>query len=189
MLRFDSYTIEKISGIDALEINDLMTKNSVRFKRYFPSTLEQNLTIGLAKKFASKKEIEFAKKQEFLFTIKTKKEVIGLVYIKELDWHKKQGEFAYCMGSAHTGKGVMSNTLKVLSKYAFAELGLEILQIKVHKDNLSSVKVAKNNKFIWQKTLLNSYTPPNEEPLDMELYELYKNKNERQKNKENRGRN
>jgi len=174
MLQFDSYTIEKISSKDAFEINDLMTKNSIRFKRYFPSTLAQNLTVVLAKEFALKKEVEFAKKKEFLFTVRAKDQVISLIYIKELDWDKKQGEFAYCIDREYTGKGIVTNAVRKLSKYAFAELGLEALQIIVHKDNLPSVKVAENNNFVWQKTLLNEYAPPNETPLNMELYELYK---------------
>jgi ribosomal-protein-alanine N-acetyltransferase len=36
---------------------------------------------------------------------------------------------------------------------------------------LGSVKVAQNSSFIWKKTLLNEFTPTNELPLDMELYE------------------
>ena len=35
-------------------------------------------------------------------------------------------------------------------------------------------KVAENNNFRWVKTLPNEFTPKGKEPLDMELYELYK---------------
>ena len=60
-----------------------------------------------------------------------------------------------------------------MTKFAFVELGLETLQIISHKTNLGSIKVAENNGFVWQRTLLNEFTPSNESPLDMELYELY----------------
>jgi ribosomal-protein-alanine N-acetyltransferase len=45
-----------------------------------------------------------------------------------------------------------------------------------HKTNLGSIKVALNNGFVWQRTSLNEFTPVNESPLDMELYELYNEK-------------
>ena len=36
--------------------------------------------------------------------------------------------------------------------------------------------MAENNGFVWQSTLQNEFTPTNEMPLDMELYELYNEK-------------
>jgi len=176
MIGLDNYTINKISIKDATGIYRLMVSNDESFKRYFPKTLEQNLTQELAQLFATKKTQEFSNNEEFLFTIKEDEtdKVVGLVYIKELDWNKKQGEFAYCLDVEHGGKGLMSKAVKKLSNYAFINLELKVLQIIVHKDNIGSVKVAKNADFIWRRTLLEEYTPPNESPLDMELYELYK---------------
>ena len=66
----------------------------------------------------------------------------------------------------------MSSVVKALSIHAFSKLELEVLQIIVHKSNIGSIKVAEKCNFVWRKTLLKSYTPPNEAPLDMELYEL-----------------
>jgi len=174
---FNKVYIDSIKLVDAKSIHQLMVLNTDRFKRYFPKTLEQNITETLSEAFVKAKVDKFQLKEEFLFTIKktTPQEVIGLIYIKELDWVKKQGEFAYCIGKNYGGKHLMSNAIKLLSEYAFTNLNLETLQIIVHKDNTPSVKIALNNKFKWIKTLLNEYTPIGEPPLDMELYELYKN--------------
>ena len=175
VLNKDFY-IEPIQSDDAFYVHQLMILNSELFKDYFPKTLEQNSTVESSKEFAVKKEKEYKLKEEFLFTIKEKstKEVAGLVYIKELDWNVKKGEFAYCVGNKFGGKGLMSKSIEVLSVYAFSELELEELEIIVHKTNTPSVRVAEKNGFIWQKTLPNEFTPPNKEPLDMELYILKK---------------
>ncbi len=175
MIGLGNYNIDEISKDYATSIHRLMVSNTKRFKRYFPKTLEQNLTIELAQLFTAKKVLEFINKEEFLFVIKEDEtsKVVGLVYIKELDWDKKQGEFAYCIDSKYGGKGLISKVVDKLSTYAFKILGLKTLQIIVHKDNVGSVKVAKKCNYIWQRTLLKEYTPPNEPPLDMELYELY----------------
>ncbi len=173
---FNGFHIDSIKLEDSKTINMLMVSNADRFKRYFPGTLAQNLTEKLSKTFANTKVNQFLDKEEYLFTIKedVNQNVIGLVYIKELDWIKKQGEFAYCIDSDYGGKGLISKSVKALSNYAFESLGLETLQIIVHKDNVPSIKVALKNDFKWIKTLLNEFTPTGEHPLDMELYELYK---------------
>ena len=173
---FDSFYIDSIQENDAWNLCNLMTSNEDRFKQFFPSTLAQNLTPELSFYFTKKKVKEYQAKQEFLFTINEQQSytLIGLVYIKELDWEVKQGEFAYCIGYQYENKGIISKAIAALSKYAFKELGIQTLQIIVHKTNVGSLRVAEKCNFVRQKTLLNEYTPPNGIPLDMELYELYK---------------
>lgn len=175
-LEFNTYYIEPIQLNDAWKLCNFIVANEDRLKRFFPKTLEQNLTPDLSKFFVQKKVKEFELKEEFLFIIKQQKtnQLVGLVYLKELDWTKKQGEFAYCIGYTHEGKGITTNAIEILSDYAFENLNLNTLQIIVHKSNIPSTKVAKNCNFTWIKTLKNEHTPPGENPLNMELYELYK---------------
>ncbi|WP_040280666.1 GNAT family N-acetyltransferase [Psychroserpens damuponensis] len=175
--QFDGFEINAIHEGDAWKICNLMVANADRFKRYFPKTLEQNLNPTLSQLFVENKVKRFINKEEFVFTLKSSKtrELASIIYIKELDWTKKQGEFAYCIGYTFEGQGLTSKTINYLSHYAFETLKLQTLQIIVHNDNIASTKVALNNGFIWQKTLKNEYTPIGEAPLDMELYELHKN--------------
>jgi ribosomal-protein-alanine N-acetyltransferase len=152
-----------------------MVANEDRLKRFFPQTLHENLTPDLSKIFTEKKVKQFILKEEFLFTIKENEtnKLVGLVYIKELDWTKKQGEMAYCIGYEFEGKGITTNAVNILSNHAFESLNLKALQIIAHKSNIASVKVAKNCNYMWIKTLKKEHTPPGELPLNMELYELY----------------
>lgn len=171
---FKKYTIETIHEKYTWRICDLMVANSDRLKRYFPRTLEQNLNPELSKIFVADKVRQFERKEEFLFVLKEKEnhKVIGLVYIKELDWKTGHAELAYCIGYQYEGKGWMTETVKTLSTYAFDTLGLKTLQIIVHKTNLGSINVAEKCGYLWVRTLKREHTPPGEEPLDMELYEL-----------------
>ncbi|MDP5082090.1 MAG: GNAT family N-acetyltransferase, partial [Winogradskyella sp.] len=139
--------------------------------------LAQNLNPTLSKLFVSEKLTQFENKTEFLFTLKRSetRELAGVIYIKELDWPLKQGELAYCIGYTFEGQGLTTKAISALVNFAFNDLGIETLQIIAHKDNLQSAKVALNNDFKWQRTLENEFTPSSEQPLDMELYELYKN--------------
>lgn len=175
--QFDGFEINPVHEGDAWKICNFIIANTDRLKRYFPKTLEQNLTPTLSKIFVEKKVKQFQNREEFLFTLKESetRALAGLIYLKELNWETKQGEYAYCIGYPFKGKGLITKTIKVLNEYALNVLQLDILQIIANKDNQSSIDVALNNGFKWQKTLLNGFTPPGESPLDMELYELYKN--------------
>lgn len=174
--QFNGFEISPVHSGDAWKICDFCVANSERLARFFPKTKEQNQNPTLSQLFVDKKVKQFEKKEEFLFTLKQSKtrKLAGLIYIKELDWEIKKGEFAYCIDYTFEKQGLTSKAVKALSEFAFNELGLETLQIVSHKDNIASIKVATNTNFKWQKTLNKAYTPPNEEPLDMELYELYK---------------
>ncbi|MBD0850434.1 GNAT family N-acetyltransferase [Maribacter arenosus] len=172
---FDAYFIEPIAEEDAWKLCDFSIANTERLKRFFPKTLEQNLTPDLSRIFVSKKVKQFQEKEEFLFKLKEKegRTIIGLVYIKELNWDKKQAELAYCIGYQFEGRGWATQSVQALTNYAFDTLGLTDLRIITHKTNLASVKIAKKCGYIWQRTLLKEHTPPGEDALDMELYELY----------------
>lgn len=175
ILQFDDFDITPINTNDAWALCDLMITNSDRFKRFFPGTLKDNLNPTLSQLFVEKKIKQFQKKEEFLFVLKTAQtsKLIGLIYIKAIDWSIKQGEFAYCIDYNYKGQGTISKAITALSNYAFTSLDLKTLQIIAHKDNLPSVNVAINNGFQWIKTLQNECTPTDGNPLDMELYELH----------------
>ena len=174
MIHFDSFYIDFLKAEDAKSLSEMMVSNSERFKRYFPITLSKNVSLEASQKYIIDKEVECQSKSEFTFAIKTldRSEVIGIIIIKEIDWNVKQGEFAYCIDSNYENKGWMSKAINAVVDYAFTILGFAKLQVIVHKSNIGSLKVAQNSNFVWKKTLLEEYTPPNDIPLDMELYEL-----------------
>jgi ribosomal-protein-alanine N-acetyltransferase len=176
LTRFDGFEINPIHEGDAWKFCNFMVANADRLKRYFPKTLAQNLNPTLSQLFVEEKLRRFQNEVEFLFTLKqlATRELAGVFYIKELDWTIRRGELAYCIGYTFEGQGITTKGIKALSAYAFDDLGIETLQIIAHKDNVASVKVALNNDFKWQRTLENAFTPTGEQPLDMELYELYK---------------
>ena len=168
----EHFEIKPLHIKDAKSLSTLMLSNNDRYSRFFPNTLEQNLSKTASKEYILRKDKKIRAKTEFTYAIKEKTKVVGLLIIKNIDWNKKVGELAYCIHFKNEGKGWMTKAIHEISIYAFSELGLEKLQIVVHKSNIGSIIVAENNKYLWIKTLEKGFTPPNEEALDMELYEL-----------------
>ncbi|WP_242158154.1 GNAT family N-acetyltransferase [Aestuariivivens sediminis] len=175
-LLLDSCYIGPIQNLDANNLCAFVVANKDRLKRYFPITLKENLTPDLSKLFVEQKRKAFQLKEEFLYTIKVLKtsQLIGLIYLKAINWTDKHGELAYCIDRKFEGRGITTTVVNALCDYAFNSLRLKTLKIIVHKTNFASIKIAKKCNFTWIKTLKNEHTPPGESALDMELYELYK---------------
>lgn len=174
MLDSRDFILAPLFTEDASAVHHLMVNDAERFRRYFPKTLDANLTEEKSGVFIKEMSEAIQNKKLYLFALKTENQIAGLIYIKELDWKKKQGEFAYCIGSQFSGKGWISKGINMLSGYAFTELGLETLVIITHTSNAASVRIAERNNFQFVKVLKNEYTPPGEKPMDMELYQLKK---------------
>lgn len=170
----DTFYIESLKFNDALNLNKLLVSNTERFKLYLPKTLSENRTLESTKTYILRRYELMTSKLEYTFTIKdkTSKGIAGLIILKAIDWDKKKGEFAYCIGKTFEDKGWMTEAIQATSKFCFKELNLEKLQIISHKSNLASIKVAKKSNFVWIKTLKNEFTPTGQSPIDMELYEL-----------------
>jgi ribosomal-protein-alanine N-acetyltransferase len=153
-----------------------MDSNSEHFESYLPVTLRQNKSIKDSEAYILKKAEENKSMSCLTLAIRGKSTmtIAGLVILKNIDRVKKQAEFAYGIGKAFEGKGFTSEAVKILSQHAFTKLDLKTLQIITHKENMASCKVSEKCGFQWKRTLKEEFTPPNGNPLDMELYELYK---------------
>lgn len=175
-LHFDNYCIAPIQAKDAWRICNFVVANEPYLKDDFPETLKANLTPTLAELFVAKKEKQFQKKEEYLFTIKenTNRTIIGLVYVKELHRKLGQGELAYCIGYPYTGKGVMTKTVQKILEWSFNSAGLSKLQIIVHQGNSASIRIAQKCGFDYITLLQKEHRRSNGEVVDMQLYELDK---------------
>ncbi|TRX32053.1 GNAT family N-acetyltransferase [Flavobacterium sp. ZT3R18] len=171
-----SFHIALLDDKDAKNLNELMVSNAERFKRYFPKTLSSNLTLEDSERYIIAKALELQSNESYTFAIKEKatENIAGLIIVKKIDFETRQAELAYGIGAQYEGKGLVTFAVKEVSNFAFNELNLKTLQIISHKTNLGSVKVAVKSGFVWQRTLPDEFTPTNELPLDMELYELTK---------------
>ena len=173
--KFKNFDINPLVPSDVNQLHDFIMANSERLKYYFPITLALNTTLEKTEEYIATKTEEIKTKTNFTFAIRNSvnQQIAGLMIIKKIDWKVKQAEFAYCIGAEFEGQGLTSFAVREMSKFAFEKLGIQTIQIIAHKTNRASCKVAEKNGFIWQRTLLKEFTPVNEEPLDMELYELY----------------
>ncbi len=174
MITCSGFQINPLKIEEAAMLSHLMLENRERFSLYFPGTLAENISEEKSRQFIDQAAQKMKSKEQFLYGIFVDGIVIGLIYIKDLNWSIKEGEFAYCIGEKYTGKGWITEAVKALSSLAFTKLDLERLKIIAHKTNTPSIRVAEKCGFAFVETLKNEFTPPGKQPMDMELYLLKK---------------
>ncbi|NDV94183.1 N-acetyltransferase [Dysgonomonas sp. 521] len=75
------------------------------------------------------------------FTIYYKEQFVGLIGFKETDKDNKKIEIGYWLSQYAQGKGIMTRSVSKLVDYAFSELGMNRIQIKVAVDNQKSRRI------------------------------------------------
>lgn len=170
----EHFSISIVQEKDALRLNKLLVSNTDRFIKYLPKTLAANSTLESTQIYIKKKKALAEKKEEFVFVMNDNQgnNIIGLIILKQLDWQKKRGEFAYCIGKRFKGKGLMTAAIKAISTHAVDVMGLKTLQIISNATNLASVNVALKAGYKWKETLEGEFTSSDGTAMDMELFEL-----------------
>jgi RimJ/RimL family protein N-acetyltransferase len=86
--------------------------------------------------------------ENFVFAIRTKGRLIGMVNLDGLDWPNGHAEVGIALtDSSERGHGYASEALTVLIHYAFHELGLHRLWARVIEDNHPSLQLFEALKF------------------------------------------
>ncbi|HKH29574.1 MAG TPA: GNAT family N-acetyltransferase [Gaiellaceae bacterium] len=83
-------------------------------------------------------------------------EFLGLGMIVQVDWEGRQGEIGYVVGRAARGRGVATRTLRLLTDWAFEELGLERIELWIDVENPGSERVAERGGYV-REGVLRSY--------------------------------
>ena len=83
-------------------------------------------------------------------------EFLGLGMIVQVDCEGRQGEIGYVVGRAARGRGVATRTLRLLTDWAFEELGLERIELWIDVGNPGSERVAERGGYV-REGVLRSY--------------------------------
>ncbi|HNP99350.1 MAG TPA: GNAT family protein [Bacteroidia bacterium] len=68
-------------------------------------------------------------------------ELVGMTYLKNINQLHRQAEFAILLDEANRGKGYGKEACMQTLNFAFMELGLHRVYLKVRKDNTAAIKV------------------------------------------------
>ncbi len=106
--------------------------------------------------------------------LKSASHIIGSIILKNIDWSVPKAELAYFIDGEYEGKGFTSYAVKWLTEYAFSDLKMEKLYIKLNPENEGSKKVAIKNGFEKEGYFKREFRTGQGVLTDVERYGLLK---------------
>ncbi len=99
--------------------------------------------------------------------------IIGTLGLINIDRLNKHATLGYCLDEEHQHKGIVTDCCHKLIQFAFNELGINRIEIKVAQNNFRSKAVARRLGFRHEGTLRQSYHI-NSTFVDCELFSKLK---------------
>ncbi len=165
--------VKPIAVEDSLCLFQFIDSNKKWLEAFFPITVRENNNLKNSEEYIKNKVLQRELKQEFVFVIRElrKRDIKGLIILKEIIWDIRRAEVAYCIARKVTNRGWTTMALNKILYFAFESLKLNIIEAQIHNSNYASIRVVQKCGFEWKHTLKKSYQNAQQEYLDMELYE------------------
>ena len=116
---------------------------NVRHNFIFQETFTEEMHLNWMRTKVAKGEVV-----QFIIIIKETNKPIGSIYFRDIDYEKKEAEYGIFIGEDdEKGKGYGNETAKLALQYAFSELKLKTVFLRVFADNEYAIKSYKNAGF------------------------------------------
>lgn len=79
-------------------------------------------------------------------------DIVGVIAFHEFDNANRQTSMGFWISSSHQGKGIVSSSCARLIEYAFTDLGLKRVVMRITEDNVPSRRVAERNGLAYEGT-------------------------------------
>lgn len=135
--------------------------------------IEMTHQISDTEKFIQSIVNQPAGKKDDIYSIWYNEEFAGLIGFKDTDWLNRKTELGYWLAENMQGKGIVSNCVGKLIRYAFQKLKLNRIQIKVAVGNSKSAAVPQKLGFIFEG-IERAGELQNQKYHNLEIYSLLK---------------
>jgi RimJ/RimL family protein N-acetyltransferase len=173
-INFDNFTIRPLCMEDSQEYFNLINDNRKRLSRYFPKTVAGTQSLESATSIISELLIQAENKSFYSFIIREnlKKGIIGIVFIKDLDWNVSKAELGFFIDWNYEGKGIITKSVALIVDHCFHTMKLNKLFIRIAEDNFASRRVAEKNGFVVEGKLSKDFKDFEGKLIDMVYYGL-----------------
>lgn len=125
--------------------NILRWRNSEAVKKFF--CMQEDLTRE-EHEWWLKNRVQTGKVIQFIIVDKELEEDLGTVYIRDLDKQNRNGEFGIYIGEVQSrNKGIGTQAMALICDYAFKQLKLHKVHLRVLATNERAISVYKKNGF------------------------------------------
>ncbi|MGB0862554.1 MAG: GNAT family N-acetyltransferase [Saprospiraceae bacterium] len=168
---------------DATQLFELVHRDRKRLATYFPVSTSAMKSLATTEQYIQSLNRKTETKIGYTFGIKTQEsgDLIGLLFIKNIDWSVPKAEIAYFIDAQVSGKGIMTNAVHLLLKYSFEQLKMERIYARIAPENIGSQRVAINNGLRLEGTMRNDFRTKSGELLDVHCFGILKKEFEERK--------
>ena len=143
--------------------------------------VQDNLRDGLPYPYTEQDGKEFIsamlsadESETFAFAITVDNMVIGSIGIfRQGNIHRQTAELGYCIAEEYWGKGIMTEAVKQICEYVFANSDIIRIYAEPFAYNIASCRVLEKAGFQYEGTL-RSNAVKNGKVIDMKMYSLLK---------------
>ncbi len=151
----DELELRLVRMQDADPIFALTDANRAYLRRWLP-WVDATRSVEETRAFVRRSLDQLRRNDGFQTTIRFRGQVVGMIGFLYFDWANKRTEIGYWLAEAFQGRGIMTRACRALVDYAFEQMGMNRVEIRVATDNLRSQGVPKRLGFLAEGTLRES---------------------------------
>lgn len=153
---------------------DLVDKNRTRLSSHLPQLLELVHDQEQAEFFVRRALAGWLLQEAYNFGVweHDTAKLIGFIRVRNVDWELSYGEIDFFVDHDFAGKGIMTEVLIAVVRFAFRQLELEKVAIRTEMDNYATQRLARKAGFVREGDLRSAWRRPNGEWVDVMLLGL-----------------
>ena len=170
----ESIILKQIDLSDANEIFRTIDSQRKYLGKWLPFVAITK-EIGDTEKFIQSILDTPEEKREYVFIIHFYGKFVGLIGFKDTDKLNKKTELGYWLSESYQKKGIMTESLKSVIKFAYDELDINRIQIKCAVGNIPSKSIPKKLHFKFEGIERDGELLTGNRFTDLEVYSRLKN--------------
>lgn len=168
-IRLNTTTVLRpLTPLDAPDIFNALNTQRSYLTKWLPF-VSQTRTIEDTLRFVRTSMIDF-ERGDYVFTIVYEGQFAGLIGFKDTDRENRRTELGYWLRQEYQGRGLMTEAVKALCRWAFRKQQMFRIQIKCATENARSRAIPERLGFVHEGTERGGARLANGRHTDLEVY-------------------
>ncbi len=153
-------------------LHNLLEDNRLRISGVLPQTIEIVPDKESAEMYVREKIAAWLRQKEFCFGVWENKNalLIGFVRLYHIDWSVPSADITFFIDRNFEGKGIMTEVVQTIMRFAFSQLEIEKLRLRTATDNYATQRLARKCAFRREGDLRSEIRRPSGELVDVMLF-------------------
>lgn len=150
----------------------LIEDNRYRISDVLPQTIETVPDKDAGEAYIRHKIADWLRQEEFCFGIWENKNalLVGFVRIYNIDWEVPAADTTFFIDREFEGKGIMTEVVQMMMRYAFDQLQIEKIRLRTATDNYATQRLARKCGFRREGDLRSEIRRASGELVDVMLF-------------------